>query len=104
MWQQLRSHRLAGHSFKRQQPIGRFFVDFICFRGHLIVEVDGEHHKRQVDADRERTEFLEALGYTVLRFSNHEVLEHSAAVMQRVRRHMARAPPVDHRDPASWLH
>ena len=83
--QQLRAHRLTGHSFKRQQPIGRFVVDFICLRRRLIIEVDGDHHQSQLAADRERTEFLEALGYTVLRFSNHEVLEQTAAVLQRVR-------------------
>jgi len=91
LWRQLRAHRLAGHSFKRQQPIGQFIVDFICFRGRLIVEVDGDHHKRQLDADRERTEVLEALGYTMLRFSNHEVLKQTAAVLQRVCRQVGMA-------------
>jgi len=91
LWQQLRARRLTGHSFKRQQPIGRYIVDFICLRRRLIIEVDGDHHQRQLDADRERTEFLEALGYTVLRFSNREVLEQTAAVLQRVRRQVARA-------------
>jgi very-short-patch-repair endonuclease len=93
LWHQLRAHRLAGHSFKRQQPIGRFIVDFICPRSRLIIEVDGDHHQRQLDADRERTEFLEALGYTVLRFSNREVLEQTAAVLRRVRRQVGRASP-----------
>jgi Protein of unknown function (DUF559) len=40
-------------------------------------------------ADRERTEFLEALGYLVLRFSNHEVLEEPAVVLERLRRYIA---------------
>ena len=86
LWHRLRAHRLAGHYFKRQQPIGRFIVDFICPGRRLIIEVDGEHHQSQLDADGERTEFLEALGYRVLRFSNHEVLKQTAAVLGRIRR------------------
>jgi very-short-patch-repair endonuclease len=83
----------CGHSFKRQQPIGRFIVDFICLRSCLIIEVDGEHHAGQADADRERTEFLEALGYTVLRFSNQEAPEQTAAVLERIRRGTRPPPP-----------
>jgi len=92
LWGRLRAHRLADHYFKRQQPIGRFIVDFICPQRRLIVEVDGDHHGSQFVADRERTEFLQALGYAVLRFSNHEVLEQTADVLQRVRRQLGRAP------------
>jgi very-short-patch-repair endonuclease len=89
LWRRLRAHRLAGHYFKRQQPVGRFIVDFVCLRRRLIIEVDGEHHQRQLEADRERTEFLEALGYSVARFSNQEVLEQTAAVLERIRRDLS---------------
>ena len=72
MWSGLRNHRLARLKFKRQQPIGRYIVDFVCFERGLIVEVDGGQHGQQVDA--ERTARLEADGFRVLRFWNPEVL------------------------------
>ena len=41
LWQELRSRRLMGWRFRRQQPIGPYIVDFVCMEQHLIVEVDG---------------------------------------------------------------
>ncbi|PWC52342.1 endonuclease domain-containing protein [Azospirillum sp. TSO22-1] len=72
LWSALRNHRLNGLKFKRQQPIGRYIVDFICFEHGLVVEVDGGQHGPHVDAAR--TAYLEAAGFWVLRFWNPEVL------------------------------
>ncbi|HYD70167.1 endonuclease domain-containing protein [Azospirillum sp.] len=72
LWSALRGHRLAGLKFKRQQPVDRYIVDFICFEHRLIVEVDGGQHGPHTDA--ERTAYLEAQGFRVLRFWNPEVL------------------------------
>ena len=41
LWRQLRALRFAGHKFKRQQPIGNYIVDFVCFEAKVIIEVDG---------------------------------------------------------------
>ena len=72
LWSALRNHRLNGLKFKRQQPIDRYIVDFVCFEHRLVVEVDGGQHGPQVDAVR--TAHLEASGFRVLRFWNPEVL------------------------------
>ena len=80
LWQHLRAHRLRGHHFKRQERIGPYIVDFICRPRRLIIEIDGEDHQSQLEADRQRTHFLEALGYTVLRFSNHDVFVRTDSV------------------------
>ncbi len=72
LWSALRNQRLNGLKFKRQQPIGRYIVDFICFERGLVVEVDGGQHGPQIDAAR--TAYLEAAGFRVLRFWNPEVL------------------------------
>jgi very-short-patch-repair endonuclease len=49
-------------------------VDFVCFEKRLIIELDGSHHQEQQAYDQRRTRFLEAEGFRVLRFWNHQVL------------------------------
>ena len=44
LWQQLRAKRFGAFKFRRQQPIGPYIVDFICFHSHLIVELYGGQH------------------------------------------------------------
>ena len=41
LWRLLRGRQLEGHRFRRQEPIDHYIVDFICFEGRLIIEVDG---------------------------------------------------------------
>ena len=71
LWFALRGNKL-GFSFRGQQQIGKYIVDFVCLQKKLIIECDGSQHNESVDA--ERTHFLETEGYTVLRFWNNEVL------------------------------
>jgi very-short-patch-repair endonuclease len=44
LWNKLKRRQIAGVKFRRQQPIGRFIVDFVCFERRVIVEVDGGQH------------------------------------------------------------
>src|SRR5215207_3538631 len=74
MWQRLRYRQLAGHRFQRQAPIGDAIADFLCRAKRLIIELDGSQHVERSELDAERTRRLEAFGYRVLRFWNHEVL------------------------------
>ena len=73
LWQELRGKKLEGVKFRRQQPVGPFVVDFYASSLHLVVEVDGEIHKTQQEADRERQNILKQLGLTVLRLSADQV-------------------------------
>jgi very-short-patch-repair endonuclease len=66
--------RKFGVVFRRQQQIGHYIVDFVCFEKKLIIECDGCQHLEQKDDDSARTEFLEEQGYTVIRFWNNEIL------------------------------
>ena len=68
--------------FRRQQPIGPYFVDFVCFECKVIIEVDGGQHLQRASYDTDRTRWLEAQGYRVLRFWNGEVLANTDAVAQ----------------------
>src|SRR5262249_19026909 len=94
IWYAVRAHRLNGPSFRRQDPIGPFIVDFVCHHARLIVELDGgqhfetEHEKR----DAQRDAFLTARGYRVLRFSNHEVMTNRAGVLEAVNAALVASP------------
>ncbi|MEI9963566.1 MAG: endonuclease domain-containing protein [Caulobacteraceae bacterium] len=61
LWDLLRDRRLADLKFRRQVPVGRYIVDFICFRHRLIVEADGPTHDDS-HRDRERDAWLSSQG------------------------------------------
>jgi very-short-patch-repair endonuclease len=83
LWYLLRGHRLKGIKFKRQAPIGRYIVDFVCFQSNLMIEVDGGPHADN-DADLRRRRWLEDQGFRVLRFWNNEVLSNTDAVLEAI--------------------
>jgi very-short-patch-repair endonuclease len=84
MWSRLRDRRFLGLKFKRQVPIDRFVVDFVCADANLIVEVDGGQHAERLAADAERTRVLESMGYLVLRFWNNDVLSNIDGVLELI--------------------
>ena len=84
LWFHLRDRRLSDHKFRRQRPIGPYFADFACLEAKLIVEVDGGQHVEAAAYDAERSRFMEAQGYRVLRFWNNEVLTQTDSVLERV--------------------
>ena len=75
LWNLLRGKQL-GVRFRRQHPVEGYIPDFICLPCKLIIEVDGGYHylEGQPISDEERTVYLEAKGYHVLRFTNEEVI------------------------------
>ncbi len=77
MWHMLRDRKISNQKFRRQHPVGPFFVDFYCHEALLVIEVDGDVHliKEVKDRDEERQEYIENLGLRVLRFTNAEVLD-----------------------------
>jgi very-short-patch-repair endonuclease len=83
LWSALRGHRLNGLSFRRQTPIGRFTVDFVCHDKRLVVEVDGGQHAENA-RDIERDRWLASKGYRVLRFWNHDVLRNRSGVLEMI--------------------
>jgi len=93
LWYYLRDRRLSGYRFRRQTPIGRFVVDFVCVRARLIVELDGGQHADQLLEDLERTQSLARSGYRVIRFWNHEVLLRIEAVLESILEALIQACP-----------
>lgn len=59
----------------RQKVIGNYIVDFYCAQAKLVIELDGSQHFNDISAenDRQRDEFMQSLGLTVLRYSNAEI-------------------------------
>jgi len=84
LWMRLRDRQMNGAKFRRQQPIGRYIVDFFCPERRLVIELDGGQHASQVEADQRRTEFLTKSGYRVLRFWDNDVLSDTEAVLQKI--------------------
>ena len=75
LWYKLNNRQFFGLKYKRQCPIGNYIVDFVCKDIKLIIEIDGGQHNfdENVISDNARTEFLEGLGYKVIRFWNNEI-------------------------------
>lgn len=78
MWRLLRECFADTH-FRRQVPIRDFITDFASHQLKLVVEIDGGQHCK--DADKDRTALIEAEGYRVIRFWNHDVLGNGDGVM-----------------------
>jgi very-short-patch-repair endonuclease len=92
LWRYLRAKRFRQLKFRRQQPIGRYIVDFVCFEKRLIVECDGSQHVLRREKDRERDNWFERQGYRVLRFWDKEVFRNSEAVLQAIWEACQRSP------------
>ncbi len=86
LWYALRGRRFHGFKFRRQQPIGAFIVDFVCFEFKLVVELDGGQHglDRNVEADKRRTKIFESDGFRVKRFWNIELVENFDGVLDGI--------------------
>jgi very-short-patch-repair endonuclease len=75
LWSELlRAKKMMGYSFLRQRPIGYYIADFLCKDLKLIIEADGISHEGKEEYDHRRDQSLLGLGYTPLRFTDHEVL------------------------------
>jgi len=66
--------------------IGTLRRGFVCLEPKLVIEVDGGQHAEQAPNDAARSRYLEALGYTVIRFWNHEVLRKLDMVLEEIGR------------------
>ena len=84
LWYHLRAHRFMGLKFKRQKPMGRYIVDFVCVEHRIIIELDGGQHSEQVTYDHQRDAWLRSQGYTVLRFWNNEVMQQLEDVLEQI--------------------
>jgi very-short-patch-repair endonuclease len=99
LWYAVSAGRLDGWKFRRQAPIGRYIVDFLCPKARLVVELDGGQHAEQVEYDAARTKFLEEQGYQVMRFWNGDVLENLSGVVETIWRALSGHHPLPNPSP-----
>ncbi|MFN8421426.1 MAG: DUF559 domain-containing protein [Anaerolineae bacterium] len=87
LWTCLRDRHLGGLKFRRQHPIKGtpYIADFYCNVGSLVIELDGSIHEQQQDADQNRQQEIESLGYSVLRFRNEQIYDDLRAVLTNIR-------------------
>lgn len=85
LWEHLRGKTL-GVDFLRQHIIGDYIVDFVSRHDGLVIEVDGGYHSapQQQQEDVIRENYLERMGYHVMRFSNEEILFNIDSVIKQI--------------------
>ena len=88
LWSLLKNKQLEGRKFRRQQSIGKYIVDFYCSQEKLIVELDGNIHGDyyMIEKDTIRDQYLENLGFTILRFENRFVFQHPEYVLDEIKK------------------
>lgn len=89
LWEHLRAKRL-GKKFNRQHVIGQYIVDFVCLEEMLVIEVDGGYHSQsqQEMLDNQRSEYLTAMGFTVIRFDNDKIIDEIYKVLKEICRYI----------------
>ena len=74
---------MARWKWRRQDPIGPYFADFACREAKLVLEIDGiQHHDAEgVEYDQERSAYMAAKGWRMIRFSNRQILMETERVL-----------------------
>lgn len=87
IWNVLRAKNL-GVRFRRQHPINDYIADFVCLSHKLVIEIDGGYHtdEKVILSDEERTSYLEKDGFTVVRFTNEQVMLDIDNVIEFIKR------------------
>ena len=77
-------------TFNRQKVIGEYIVDFYCASKKIVIELDGSQHYEEKDImkDKERDEFLNGLGFKILRYSNLDINKNFDVVCQDILNNM----------------
>ena len=90
LWRHLRAKRMDGLKFRRQHPMGKYIVDFVCLEKKIVIELDGgQHTEPAAEAyDGLRDNRLEKQGYRVLRFWDNDVLLNIQGILEAIREHV----------------
>jgi very-short-patch-repair endonuclease len=85
LWNDLRLlPKKSGMKFRRQHPIHPYIADFICLQSRLVIEIDGQSHDARLGHDRERSDYLQQMGYVVLRFTNDDIYRNREGVVLHI--------------------
>jgi ATP-dependent helicase HrpA/adenine-specific DNA-methyltransferase len=95
VWSWLRDRRFNGYKFRRQHPVGVYYLDFFCMEAALNIELDGRQHgflEGQIH-DAKREAFLQSCGIKTLRFWNSHLRGNPQSIRDTIFRELqARAP------------
>jgi very-short-patch-repair endonuclease len=88
IWSIIRNRKFYGFRFLRQYIIGSYIVDFICRERKIIIEIDGGQHNtsEKIVYDEERTKYLEAKGYKIIRFWNCDIDNNIEGVYEELKK------------------
>ncbi len=86
LWREVNRRQLGGFKFRRQHPVGVYFLDFYCPELKLCIELDGDQHSdtREQKRDAKRTACLNEHGIEVIRFWNNEVYDNIDGVLEAI--------------------
>lgn len=87
LWSKLRNRQLLGFKFRRQYGVGSYVVDYCCSEAKLVIEIDGDSHfldQNAKDKDKERQNFIEGLGFKVIRFNDRDIIENISGVLESI--------------------
>jgi very-short-patch-repair endonuclease len=84
LWRYVRNRTARGAKIRRQQAIGPYIVDFVCFEARLVIEVDGGQHNVHTGQDANRTAYLKRHNFRVIRFWNNDVLANPNGVFETI--------------------
>jgi very-short-patch-repair endonuclease len=94
LWRSLKARQLDGIKFRRQQPVGKFIVDFVCFEKRIVIELDGGQHAITKSRDNDRDRWLADKGFIIMRFWNNDLFENLDGVLAVIRQQcLSRASP-----------
>jgi len=96
MWRWLRDRRFSGYKFRRQHPLGNYYLDFFCEEAELNVERDGSQHcspdQRRNDLEREK--FLRSRGIKTLRFWNSHLRRNAQSIRDTIFKELQGRAPI----------
>jgi very-short-patch-repair endonuclease len=95
VWRWLRDRRFSSYKFRRQHPLGDYYLDFFCEEAELAIELDGRRHgypnKQAHDAEREK--FLKSRGVKVLRFGNSHLRRDTQSIRDTIFHELQKRAP-----------
>ena len=92
LWEEIRAKKLLWKKFWRQNPIyvftedswlDRYVIpDFVSFQEKLIIEIDWSVHDDEdvYNLDRIKEKLLQKLWFTIIRFTNEEVINNRTSI------------------------
>jgi very-short-patch-repair endonuclease len=96
LWKYLQNKKLDGRKFRRQHSINNYILDFYCPSEKLAIELDGEVHniEAQAEYDNVRDLFLFNCGIKVLRFENKVVFENPEYLINCIKKEFGKTVPL----------